>query len=471
MLKTFNFTICKRMVNQGQPSVCLKFENPATGTRGMRRITRLTGSLLAFIMLAMSALLAEAPRAGAGTPSVVGARINGNDSRTRFVVDLTGAVGFNAYVLPDPYRVMIDLPPVTFKLKANGGQPAAGLIEDYRFGPLRSGQARIVIETAGPVLIEKSFVLKPTGGQPARLVLDLVKASQEAFNKAYGAQEKAYEPDDEADNQSATPAEPDDSQQASAAPDEDDGSDAEAVQPAPPPPAPAHKARRVVVIDPGHGGIDPGAISPSRVKEKEVVLAFGLALKAAIQATGKFDVVMTRDDDEFISLKERVHIAREHAADLFIAIHADTVRGQTARGATLYTLSEKASDAEAEALAQKENQSDLIAGVDVAAEKPEITDILIDLVQRESKAHSIFFARKAADELRGVTLMTGKPIRSAGFVVLKALDIPSVLLELGYLSSASDEQLLTSKAWRIRTAAALAAAIERYFATEIAQQQ
>ena len=150
---------------------------------------------------------------------------------------------------------------------------------------------------------------------------------------------------------------------------------------------------------------------------------------------------MTRDDDRFVTLKERVRIARRAQADLFIAIHADKVRGPTARGATVYTLSEKASDAEAEALAQKENLADVIGGVDLGEEKEEITDILIDLTQRETKNHSMVFAKKAVRELKPVTLMTGRPMRSAGFVVLKAPDIPSVLLELGYLSSKADEKL------------------------------
>jgi N-acetylmuramoyl-L-alanine amidase len=217
--------------------------------------------------------------------------------------------------------------------------------------------------------------------------------------------------------------------------------------------------------------MDPGAIGTHDTKEKDVVLAFAQALKGEIDQAGKFDVILTRDDDRFLSLKERVQIARDHKADLFIAIHADTVRGQSARGATLYTLSDKASDAEAEALAEKENRADIIAGVDLGVESPEITGFLIDLVQRESRTHSIFFARKAAAEIKAVALMTGKPIRSAGFVVLKAPDIPSVLLELGYLSSKSDEELLTNPSWQKRVAAALYAGIEHYFATEIAQRQ
>ena len=198
------------------------------------------------------------------------------------------------------------------------------------------------------------------------------------------------------------------------------------------------------MIDPGHGGIDPGAIGLRKTREKDVVLAYGLALRKVLEASGNIDVLMTREDDRFLTLKERVRIARENEADLFIAIHADTVRGPEARGATIYTLSEKASDAEAEALAHKENRADTIAGIHFETESEEVTDILIDLVQRESKTHALVFAKKAVAEMKPVTTFTGKPMRSAGFMVLKAPDVPSVLVELGYLSSRHDEQQLTS---------------------------
>jgi N-acetylmuramoyl-L-alanine amidase len=223
-----------------------------------------------------------------------------------------------------------------------------------------------------------------------------------------------------------------------------------------------------VVIDPGHGGIDPGAIGVRKTKEKDVVLAFGLTLRKILESSGGIDVIMTREDDRFLTLKERVKIARDAEADLFIAIHADTVRGEEARGATIYTLSEKASDAEAEALAHKENRADIIAGVHLEAESEEVTDILIDLVQRESKTHSLMFAKKAVAEMREVTDFTGKPMRSAGFMVLKAPDVPSVLVELGYLSSRDDERLLTSASWRKGVAQAMAKAIEKYFAQQLA---
>ncbi len=390
-------------------------------------------SLLFLLVNLATATAMAAPPQGA---VITAARVGGDDMRTRFVTDLTSPTGYSVYVLPDPWRVVIDLKNVRFDLPPDAGSKVRGLISEYRYGEVEDGRARIVLDTQGPVLIEKSFIVEAQDGQPARIVVDIARTTEAAFRKTY-----------KADN---TP------------------------KPAPPkatPPVAAAKdpdGRKVVVIDPGHGGIDGGAVGVRRTKEKDVVLAFGLALREALKKSGNYKIVMTRSADEFVSLRDRVRVARDNSADLFIAIHADTVRGQSARGATIYTLSDKASDAEAEALAQKENSAGLIGGIDFGAENEEVTDILFDLVQRESKQHSMYFAKKAHVELRAVTAFTGKPLRSAGFVVLKAPDVPSVLVELGYLSSKSDEQQLNSVAWRNKTAAAMARAVDKYFSTEIA---
>jgi N-acetylmuramoyl-L-alanine amidase len=380
----------------------------------------------------------------------------GDENRTRFVADLTAPAGFTAYVLPDPYRVVIDLPSVTFQLPPDAGRSAMGLVSAFRFGPVGEGRSRIVLDTRGPVLIEKSFLLEPEAGQPARIVVDLVSTDEADF----AARLKADEP-------AALAAIEDVAQKTVPKPRPRPGSEATSL----PEEQPARKrpdGRRLVVIDPGHGGIDPGAIGSRKTREKDVVLAYGLELKNVLEALGNVDVVMTRSDDRFVSLRDRVRVARENQADLFIAIHADTVRGPEARGATIYTLSEKASDAEAEALAHKENRADIIAGVHLEAESEEVTDILIDLVQRESKTHALVFAKKAVAEMKPVTPFTGKPMRSAGFVVLKAPDVPSVLVELGYLSSRHDEQQLIDPAWRERVAKAMARAIEKYFSQRMA---
>lgn len=458
---------------------------------------RLAVRLLLWLSLVLLFLISgfQVPQATAAEPVATGARVGGDDIRTRFVADLTSAVGYTVYVLPDPYRVMIDMPAVRFSLPPDSGTRTRGLISGYRYGEVGEGRSRIVLETDGPVLIDKSFAVPAQDGQPARIVVDLVKTTEDAFTAALKSDEKtsmaAIAEAAEAGRPAFGSAADDGEQEEAAATEASaaDNSEAEtetaAIIPLPRPkpgtepaaidekPARPKRAegRRLVVIDPGHGGIDPGAIGHKKTKEKDVVLAYGLKLRDILKSTGNIDVIMTRNDDKFLSLKDRVRIARENEADLFIAIHADTVRGPAARGATIYTLSEKASDAEAEALAHKENRADIIGGLDLDAESEEVTDILIDLVQRESKNHSLFFAKKAVNEMQGVTRFTGKPMRSAGFVVLKAPDVPSVLVELGYLSSKEDEKQLTSPEWRGKVAGAMAKAIEKYFAQQVAVKE
>ena len=423
----------------------------------------LSARLLAALGLALLLLVVgrpASPAAAADFAIATAARVAGDEVRTRFVADLSTPVGFTAYVLADPYRVVIDLPQVAFDLPLDAGQSALGLVKGFRYGPMGEGRSRIVLDTAGPVLIEKSFVREPEAGQPARIVVDLVATGEKEFAAQLAADAPAASAAIAAAAEEATPV---------PLPRPKPGSAAE-VQPAPEPKAQRTRpdGRRLVVIDPGHGGIDPGAIGARKTREKDVVLAYGLVLRKILEATGNIDVVMTREDDRFLTLRDRVRIARDNEADLFIAIHADTVRGPEARGATIYTLSEKASDAEAEALAHKENRADIIAGVHLEDESEEVTDILIDLALRESKTHALVFAKKAVAEMKPVTPFTGKPIRSAGFMVLKAPDVPSVLVELGYLSSRHDEQQLIDPAWRERVARAMGRAIEKYFSRQLA---
>jgi N-acetylmuramoyl-L-alanine amidase len=404
---------------------------------------------LIFIALGCSLSFADAV--------TTGARVGGDENRTRFVADISKAVSYSVYVLPDPYRVIIDIPDMNFDLPPGIGKKVRGLVSEYRYGILEPGKSRIVIDTTGPVLIEKTYLVEAQVGQPARIVVDIIKTTEAAFVQSYNAEQSHAQQEiaNLADELPIAPP-PTDIVAASA-------------EPETPPPA-KKPGRKIIVLDPGHGGIDPGASSPQGTKEKDVVLSFARSLRKVLMATGKYNVILTRDDDRFISLKQRVEVARQENADLFIAIHADTVRGRDARGVTLYTLSDTASDEEAAELAKKENRSDIIGGLDLDEENQEITDILIDLAQRESKNHAVFFSKKAVAQLKPLTLMTGKPLRSAGFMVLKAPDVPSVLIELGYLSSDLDEKLLKSDAWQNKIAHAFATAVDGYFATEVASK-
>jgi N-acetylmuramoyl-L-alanine amidase len=225
-----------------------------------------------------------------------------------------------------------------------------------------------------------------------------------------------------------------------------------------------------VVIDPGHGGIDNGTVASTGIMEKQIVLDFALLLRDQLEASGKYRVVMTRTDDTFIPLGDRVRMARIRQASLFISIHADALKkGEgEAQGATIYTLSEKASDAEAARLADNENRADVIAGIDLSHESTDVADILIDLAQRETKAFSMRFAKSVAASMRKVARMHKHPMKSAGFKVLKAPDVPSVLIELGYVSDDADLKQLVSGSWQAKTAGAVAQSVDTFFGTKVA---
>lgn len=229
-------------------------------------------------------------------------------------------------------------------------------------------------------------------------------------------------------------------------------------------PATAGPARPLVVLDPGHGGKDPGAIGVSGTYEKHIALAAAEELRRQLQATGRFRVGLTRGGDSFIPLEQRVAIAQAHGAALFVSMHADALGDHSVRGASVYTLADAASDAQTAALAQRENAADRFAGPDFQGASPEVASILASLVKRETRVGSAHLARGLVGCLgRGVTLLQ-HPSRHAGFVVLKAPDIPSVLVEMGFMSNPEDEAALRQVAHRAQIAAAMQQAILAYFA-------
>ncbi|HZT25085.1 MAG TPA: N-acetylmuramoyl-L-alanine amidase [Pseudolabrys sp.] len=366
------------------------------------------------------------------SPEATDFRLGGDGRQTRFVMDLSQKVDVAAFTLADPYRVVVDLPQVVFKLPAHAGEQGRGLIKAFRYGLIMQGGSRIVFDTNGPVRVDKAFTLAAVDGQPARLVIDLVKTDRQSFLHDMEVAAVALPHHHSRQNIATQP----------------DGD-----------------SRPLVVIDPGHGGIDSGTKGLDGQDEKDIVLAFGLKLRAALEKTGKYRVAMTRSDDTFIPLTERVRIARQLKAALFISVHADSVprsEGQ-AEGASVYTLSEHASDAEAARLAETENKSDIIAGVDLTAEPDDVANILIDLAQRETKTFSVQFARTVAGDIKTVAPLHAHPVKSAGFIVLKAPDVPSVLVELGYMSTRRDLKNLTSPDWQERTAKAMAQAVDDFF--------
>ncbi|MEJ2118209.1 MAG: N-acetylmuramoyl-L-alanine amidase [Alphaproteobacteria bacterium] len=406
--------------------------------------------LAAVISLAATGASVADQRIGDSSAVARDARLGGDRTRTRFVADLSDAVDFRAFVLANPYRVIVDLPEVKFLMPSGIGAKGRGLVNAFRFGLFAPGKSRIVIDTVEPVLIDKAFVRAAEAGQPARLVIDLVKTTPEEFEKQR-KQHSMMRPQPAPAFETST--EPVMSENR-------DGAQS------------ARKTKPVVVLDPGHGGVDPGAISPNGTYEKNVVFAFCKVLKKQLIATGKYRVVMTRDKDIFIPLTSRVERARKEQADLLLSVHADALdlkhafaNAADVRGATVYTLSEEASDHIAKAIAANENKADILAGAELpGATDDDLASILIDLMHRETKNLSVSFARQLLTDLKGNIRFTSKPHRFANFRVLKAQDVPSVLLELGYLSQKQDERALTSEKWRSKVAGALVEAVGAFFA-------
>lgn len=453
-------------------------------------------AVLLFFALSITLTLRPTTVAAAAKvqPELTAARIESNSQKTRFSAELNFAIGYNVYVLTNPYRVVIDIPDAIFSLRPDTGTRGQGLISGFRFGQLDDKRSRIVINVTGPVLIQNSYSVRKKANHPARLIVDLVPTDRATFARIHQvdqvanlvAREQAKA--DKKANDDLIPQElPPISANGKSAdpialllkggvplPRKKPGRKTTAQKPqqkeTPKKKAPQRSRKLTIVLDPGHGGIDTGTSSKNGLQEKSIVLAFSRHLRNRLNGLGRYKVIMTRDTDTFVSLRKRVQIAHKNQADLFIAIHADSIRHRNVRGTTLYTLSETASDAEAAELAAKENRADIIGGVDLVHESKAISNILIDLAQRETKNHSVYFARKAANRLKRVTRLTKRPLRSAGFVVLKAPDVPSILLELGYLSNRHDARLLASKAWQKKVADALARAVDNYFRARVALQ-
>ena len=387
-----------------------------------------------------------------GAPVADGVEVISSGDVTRLVFDLTAPVAAQAYVLADPDRVIVDLPEVNFQIDPARGLPAAargasmrkppkgaqpagtalaGSVASFRFGLFAAGKSRVVINLAGPVRIQRIGSDPGVDGRGAHLVIELARSDRASFlaEAARAGRELAA-----------------------------------AAQPAPVAGAQGEGALPVVVLDAGHGGIDTGAHGASGVLEKDVVFEFAKALAARLEAGNQVRVSMTRDTDIFISLGERVRRARAAGASLFISIHADTLTDdRSVSGATVYTASEKASDAEAARVAEKENQADLAGGLDGREDQSDVSDILVDLTRRETRAYSNVFARTLVGYWKDIGQLNKNPIRSAGFQVLRAHDVPSVLLELGYLSSERDLATLTAPQWREKAANGVARAIEGFF--------
>lgn len=477
---------------------------------------RAIGWIPRFVMALAATLVATVAMTAAtlAKPAVTDARLGVEPDLTRIVLNLSERTEYRIFTLADPYRVVIDLDEVDWKIGGTKLQ-GRGLVAAMRYGLFKAGTSRVVLDLIESSEVARAGLLPAENGEPPRLLIDLRPVAEGQFRAQLKtavfastdggggldgtgtgttlaalpapAPSSAQSPDIGSRSSSGTglpavgvsgggmsgggmPANT--AMSASAAPKllprlaprnttaittaAGGGGAAKQLETEP------KRAKPLIVIDPGHGGIDPGAVGDN-VAEKQLTLAVAKALKKELEATGKFRVALTRSKDVYIPLRDRFSLAREKGADLFISLHADSHSDPTTRGASVYTLSEKASDAEAEALAAKENKSDIIAGVDLSKQSNVVTDILIDLAQRDTKNMSTRFASLLVKELKRETMLLGNTHRYAGFAVLKAPDVPSVLVEMGYISSSKDAALLSSDKHQKRLAKAIRGAIENYF--------
>ena len=388
------------------------------------------------LVLALTAAASGTPRALGAGPSVVAvaAALSGEGGRTALMLTLSGPVAASAFVLDRPERAVVEMPDVNCQIAPDPGR-RGGLVAGFRCGLSGPGRARIVLDLAGPASVSQPVVSAGPVAGTWLLRVDLARTDGPAFRRAAVA--------GVADTVTTT---------GSIAPIRDR-------------PDNRPDTRPVVALDAGHGGDDPGARSAAGLQEKDLTLAFTRDLRDRLLRSGRYRVALTRDEDVFVALDERVRRAREAGAALFLSVHADSISRPSIRGATIYTGAERATDADAAKLADRENEADMGAGIAGSGDPEEVAGILHELTQRETRGFSRRLAGHLHDRLAPVTRFTSEPHREAGFRVLRAPDIPAALLELGYLSNARDTELMFSEPWRRRSAEAVSDAIDRFFAT------
>ncbi len=394
---------------------------------GLLRLAWPTGVyLIPCLLSALAVVMITGLSRAAPPPQVVDVQLSAGERETtvRFIVDQP--IDFRIFTLASPLRLVVDMPAVDWRsppAQLTRVARQSGGVRDVRRGNFRTGTLRIVLDLEAPIAVD-SAALVPHGRQYALTVR--------------WRQIRNYKSQRFGDFQ-AVPL---------------------------PPPRPAGGESRpapLVVLDPGHGGVDPGASGRRGTQEKAVTLAMAKRLATALKATGRYRVVLTRNDDRFLPLRERTRIARRHGANLFLSLHADSALRSEARGLSVYTLSDQASDEEAGALAKRENKADVLGGLNLTDEQPDVVSILIDLAQRETKNRSVRFANQLVQTMVLRVPLLDRPHRQAGFAVLKAPDIPAALIELGFLSHPEEERLLLSGKHRSAIIEGIVAATDNFF--------
>ena len=341
-------------------------------------------------------------------------------------LSLSQGVPWRVFTLDEPRRVVLDFKEIDWEgLTADALGSVEG-VAAVRFGAYRPGWSRMVLDLERPFAVQSAGMVVEEATGKARLELVLAPSDTLAFAKAAGA---PHDPRWDLPVPADT---------------------TEISREAKPEWAPT-----VVVLDPGHGGIDPGA-ERDGVREKDLMLMFARELRDVLRRAGGFEVILTRDADVFVSLEGRVALAHQHQADVFVSLHADSLSQGNAKGATFYTLSEEASDAASALLAERHNRADILSGVDLSGADDEVTDVLLDLARLETEPRTMMLAATFVEALQDTTVrLNRKPLREAGFSVLKAADVPSVLVELGFMSNQQDLANLVDPGWRAAMAAGL----------------
>lgn len=433
------------------PKLGAKFANAA------RSIPSIAG-------LAILAVIAFAAKPATAVETIAtDIRVGLHEDHTRVVLELSRPVDAQMFLLENPFRVVLDLPETGWQLPAQPLPRPVGIFSTLRYGLYQPGQSRLVLETdVAPKVLRAFYLAKDQSGMH-RLVLDMTESDPSSFTKTLSKTTRiaAVQSGTAAvADVAATTGQAGGGSQTAAVTSAEGSIPTAPLKPAPPP----IPRKRIVSIDAGHGGKDPGTIGRSGVYEKHITLAFAKELKRVFEASGRYKVHMVRDRDVFIPLRDRVAKARKSNAELFISLHADSIKNKNTRGLSVYTLSETASDREAALLAEKENKADFVAGIDFNNSDPLLSEILIDLTQRDAMNESARFANMLIGDAKSVTRVLRKTHRFAGFAVLKAPDVPSVLVELGFLSNPTDEKNLQSRAYRRKFAEAALKSLDSYFA-------
>ena len=398
---------------------------------GMKGLVR---QVLATAVIFCCAFSAADSVAASGITSM---RIGQGVGSVRIVFDADRKFDYKVFLLNEPKRLVIDTFDVKVSPEIEKYVDKNNLVTKTRLGSVGTDGIRIVFDLQKPAIVKKAFMLAPQSNFGWRFVIDVSIASEREFSSKVGSKYALSNENSFAGSYSSSSSKS-------------------------PSKAKTVNKKKIIVLDPGHGGKDPGAIGYSGVYEKNITLAMAKELKVILEKEG-YKVHLTRSTDIFIPLRDRVKIARKYNADLFMSIHADSAVNRSAKGLSVYTLSETASDKEAAALAERENKADVVAGLNLLEHSKEVSDILINLAQRETMNRSSEFASFMVQEMRKSVKLRDNTHRFAGFAVLKAPDVPSVLLEMGYLSNRTEERLLKQKDYRRKLAVSTSKAVEKYF--------